>query len=734
MSELIIRISGDTSKFDDALEHARGETEGLEGKLATVAQVSAVAFAALSAEVFLSAKAFADASEKAAELNLAMQNQGIYSKELEDRYNGIADAISRKTGLDDDDIKGALATTQALIGQREISEGLAGAIVDLAAAKKIDLDTSAELISKGINGQTAALQKLGIVVDASLPAREREAKILEQITLRYGAAGEIANKSQFGIKAMQTAFGNLQEEIGQRLAPVLTAIIGGITRLFTALKENKPLLDLIFSVGAAATVITGLVTGAAAASVALLQLRAAMIAFGIATNTSALAVKGLVAATGLGLLLVIATEIYLNWNTIWPRTVAVFNAAAKNITDVAAGVGKILVGAFVLRDISAIKAGYEQVAKALKEGFTADITGPVEKQNAKLKEFADAAARDTAAAEARKQAIISAQRELAVLEAEGAAKAVIDLKKQEIEILTQLEDERYAAVRDQLEERLLELSILQSNAQEQAAEQRRLYQELEIQDTEEYRALTVESQAQFQLTQQEQLEQSILTEEQVRQDALKKRAQTQIAANNKFLADQQQFGTAYALINRIMHSEIYNGTKQAFGELAALQQSSNATLKAIGKAAAVVNIGIKTAESAMNVYAGFSTIPIIGQALGIAAAAAAVAFGGEQIGKVLAAAEGGLVTGGIPGIDSVPVLAQQGELIAPAENFDEVIGSVRAAREARNLVGEPGAGDGDGDDVLGVVELHLVGDFGQAVEASIVKRQRLGISVLKRIT
>ena len=45
--------------------------------------------------------------------------------------------------------------------------------------------------------------------------------------------------------------------------------------------------------------------------------------------------------------------------------------------------------------------------------------------------------------------------------------------------------------------------------------------------------------------------------------------------------------------------------------------------------------------------------------------------------------------GGIPGMDSIPVLAQQGELVSPAQNFEEVIGSVRAAREAEKIGGSP---------------------------------------------
>ena len=46
---------------------------------------------------------------------------------------------------------------------------------------------------------------------------------------------------------------------------------------------------------------------------------------------------------------------------------------------------------------------------------------------------------------------------------------------------------------------------------------------------------------------------------------------------------------------------------------------------------------------------------------------------------------GGLVQGGVQGIDSVPALLQPGELVVPTKNFDEVIRSVSQEREKNNL-------------------------------------------------
>lgn len=95
-----------------------------------------------------------------------------------------------------------------------------------------------------------------------------------------------------------------------------------------------------------------------------------------------------------------------------------------------------------------------------------------------------------------------------------------------------------------------------------------------------------------------------------------------------------------------------------------------------------------------------------------------------------AMAEGGLVSGGIRGVDSVPILGQQGELMSPAQNFEEVIGSVRAKREAEKLVGdreeyatEDFFEDDKPDILVGIKE-----EFVEYIELEIVRRRGIGIS------
>jgi hypothetical protein len=61
------------------------------------------------------------------------------------------------------------------------------------------------------------------------------------------------------------------------------------------------------------------------------------------------------------------------------------------------------------------------------------------------------------------------------------------------------------------------------------------------------------------------------------------------------------------------------------------QKSKNKEVAAMAKALAIKNIIFKTAEAAMSAYGALALIPIVGPALGVIAAGAAIAFGSEQI-------------------------------------------------------------------------------------------------------
>lgn len=707
-NELQIKIGANTDQFDKALEDVKKKSEQLESQLGNIAKISAVAFGALVAEIGVAVKAYAESEAASRKLTQALQNQGFEAKKTSEQYKKFAEEVQAKTGIDDDAIIASQALIQGFIGQQKVSKELTQSIADLSTQTG-SLDAAAEILGRGIQGNVRGLKAYGITIDEGLTKQERMAQILEKVTQKFGGQAEAANQGLGSIKGLQTAFGNLQEEIGKRFAPAITAAIQGVTKFINYIQGNSALIDFASEFLKIGVVITGLILSFATAAIAIVKVANAVKIASAAMEILGISTRSLVGATGIGLILIIAAEIYANWSSIWPKMQAIFATFTTNIGSLGSGLASILTGVFTL-DKGKIAAGLEQVKTAFSNAYkdvasageanakerTETETSEDQKRIAKKKALADKAAAEELASERRKQNLLSAQREEIALEANNASAAAIDLKKQEIEILTKLDDDKYAAQRAALTTRFEEIQSLQEEQFAIDQEQKAAFAEQDLASNAEFQALSDEQRALFLAKNQNDLQSQILTESTARQQAAKQSLSEQIKNNNEYLLNQQKFGTAYAAINSIMNSAIYQGTKSAFGDLAQLQESSNSKLKAIGKAAAVANIIIRTAESAMNIYRGFSIIPFVGPALGVAGAAAAIAFGAEQIGKVTGAAQGGVITGGVAGLDSVPAMLTPGELVAPAKNFDEVIGSVRAQREAEKQGGVFGGGQSNG--------------------------------------
>lgn len=215
------------------------------------------------------------------------------------------------------------------------------------------------------------------------------------------------------------------------------------------------------------------------------------------------------------------------------------------------------------------------------------------------------------------------------------------------------------------------------------------------------------------------------TLQEIRMQAASDRLKQKQKDDVQFLADEKKFGLAIAKVKRFFRDEEVQGVLSANNDLVKLQNSKNKELAAIGKAAAIVQIGISTAVAAMNVFTGFSTIPFVGVALGIVGAAAAVAFGVEQIGQVLSAQDGGMVPrlpGTTPGVDGVAATLAPGELVVPTQNFDEVVSAVAEAR---------GADREDGGGGSSVIELRLTDGLMDFIEAELVERGQLGTSQIQ---
>lgn len=192
-------------------------------------------------------------------------------------------------------------------------------------------------------------------------------------------------------------------------------------------------------------------------------------------------------------------------------------------------------------------------------------------------------------------------------------------------------------------------------------------------------------------------------------DALKAlddlRLKNEIKANKERLANEQAW--AQAKVNIL----------QATANLASvIGKEGSKEVFLISKAAALAQAIVATNLAAAQALA-------VPPAPNVALASAAKVAGGINIAAIAASAikgfaDGGMYTGGIPGVDSLPALLQQGELVVPKKNFEEVVNAVAQNREGTSTGGTM-------EVIVGFTDNAF-----EIIEQKIVERREFGVGIL----
>jgi hypothetical protein len=651
--DLIVKIDGETKGLKKAFNEAEKDTEKLQASLESTAKGASLAFAAFTGSILGSIYAFDKSQESTYQLNQALQNQGIYTEELSNKYVALADAIEAKTKFETEDVVAAQAQLQTMLGQVEVSEELTRAVVDLAAAKEMDLVSAANMVGKSISTETNALVKMGIEIDNTLEGQARMEAITKALSMRFDGQAEAVGKNLAPFRNLGHNVGTLVEALGEQLLPKLQPIAEKLAQIVKSIADNKPLVEFGAKALLAGAAITGLVAGVATLGIGFLKVKAIMIALSAITSGLTIGFATLAGATGIGLVLVAVGMLAADWEGTmnFMRASAQFMVTA--VTGLFKSLGDIIQGIFNW-DEEKLRAGIQGSIEAVKNG-SAEFT-------AIRKEQAD--------------------KELAIEAEKLAAKEQMEMDQ--------------ANRRKEVEDANNEAKIEKvKNLQERMAELEKADKEAQLQ---------AEAEFQYALNNVK----ATIAQEDLERD----RAEKLIRAT-----EEEKYGARIAGIRAFYRSTEYKATSEALGNLSTLTQTKNKQLFAIGKAAAIASAVMSTAQGVTRALAEYPP-PFSFVAAGAQAAAGLVQINTIK-GQSLGMAEGGLVQGGIPGVDSVPAMLQRGELVAPRENFDEVVNAVARSRA--------GAGEAGSSEV--VVELRPMGGFMDYIETQIIERRRLGIGM-----
>ena len=155
-------------------------------------------------------------------------------------------------------------------------------------------------------------------------------------------------------------------------------------------------------------------------------------------------------------------------------------------------------------------------------------------------------------------------------------------------------------------------------------------------------------------------------------------AQAEALKDAEYLRDKERMtGGLQEFVNMLdIKKKMTKSQAQDFAQwqsfMAGAEQSKNQEVAALAKAMAIYDIGLKTANAAISAYSALAGIPVVGPALGIGAAAAAIAYGTEQASKVAsmqpALAEGGMVRSQVGGQSVTVAEGGKDEAVVPLDD------------------------------------------------------------------
>ena len=130
--------------------------------------------------------------------------------------------LQLQVGVTDDELRPSLAKLAAVTGSVTAAQGLLGTALDVSAFATVDLGTATNAITKALQGKFTSLQKLVPSIDATVVKSKDLAKIFEEVNkATQGSAAARANTLEFRLNILRIRFGEILEELGYKLLPVL---------------------------------------------------------------------------------------------------------------------------------------------------------------------------------------------------------------------------------------------------------------------------------------------------------------------------------------------------------------------------------------------------------------------------------------------------------------------------------------------------------------------------------
>jgi hypothetical protein len=231
---LKLSILGDVDGLNKSLKTATGDVDSFGDKVGKAGIAIGKAFAAAAAAAGAAAIAIGIEGVKAAiedekaqtQLALALENAtGATQAQIKATEDSILQ-MSLATGVADDALRPALGRLVRSTGDITKAQDLLSTALDISTATGKPLEAVANSLGKAYDGNTAALGKLGIGLDAAELKTMSFEQVQGRLTELFGGAAAANAETYAGkIARVQVAFDEAKETIGAALLPILDKLL-----------------------------------------------------------------------------------------------------------------------------------------------------------------------------------------------------------------------------------------------------------------------------------------------------------------------------------------------------------------------------------------------------------------------------------------------------------------------------------------------------------------------------
>lgn len=361
---ILVRIKDEATAAMGKISGSLGNAEGAS-KAFALGLAGAVTVAAGFGVIAV--KAAADAQAEMAKVDQIVKAMGGNFEETKGKIEQAA-AATVKLGFDDEAAAVSIARLYQKTNDYNQALQLNTIAMDLARAKNLGLEQASQLVSMAYSGNAKLLKQYGIELDEN--KKPMEALVELQGKLK-GSAEEYANTFKGQLEVFKVEFGNLVEQVGNQLLPVLTQLLLKVNDfvqndLQNWINKTQEIIKWLRDHKEVVIVVAGAIVGAlipafiAAATTLITVTIPAFVAAAIALAPFMLA-GAVVAGVVLGILWIIK-----HWELIKEKTTEVFNSVRDYLTGIWNSIKDVFQGAidFIMNKVNAFLDAVNRVKSA----------------------------------------------------------------------------------------------------------------------------------------------------------------------------------------------------------------------------------------------------------------------------------------------------------------------------------------------------------------------------------